>query len=56
MFDYAINNETTQAGVPVPFLTFNPYYEDMSIMAKVTLTKICSKCKIEKGDQLRLFG
>ena len=56
MFEYAINNETMRGANLPPFLTFNPYYEDMSIMAKVTLTKICSKCKIEKGDQLRLFG
>lgn len=48
MFDLAINNEAIQVVRPISLLTTNPYIGDMSVMAKITLTKICSKCKAEK--------
>lgn len=31
-----------------PFLITNPYFEDMSIMTESILTKVCTKCNIEK--------
>jgi len=49
MFDFAINNEAIQGSAPAPLLTNNPYLGDMSIMAETVLTKICSKCKVEKS-------
>ena len=48
MLDYAINNETTQGGVPVSLLTNNLIYRRYDAMAELILTKICSKCKAEK--------
>ena len=53
MLNFAINNEAIQGGVPIPLLTNNPYIEDMSIMARISvslneqesqLSKKCSKC------------
>ncbi len=48
MFECAINNEMTEGLNLPPFLTNNPYIEDMSVMAESILTKLCTKCQLEK--------
>lgn len=50
MLNFAINNEAIQGGVPIPLLTNNPSNKEMSVMVETTITKICSKCKVEKSS------
>lgn len=49
MLNFIINNEAIQGGIPISLLTNNPYIEDMSTMADSSITKICTKCNIEKS-------
>jgi len=48
MFEYAINNEMTEGLSLPPFLTNQLPVWKVSIMAESSITKICSKCKVEK--------
>jgi hypothetical protein len=56
MLNFAINNETVQGGVHIPFLTNNPSNKEMSVMAKSKYSNFgcthqATRLKIEPGDR-----
>lgn len=55
MLNCVINNKMTRGANLLPFLTNNPYYEDMSVMAKNIILKKLQKSQINKDQLISLY-